>query len=97
MELGFYLTVCFTRNTYMHYLILNLSIHQVAMHGPGEVYGIGRGDNSGYPFFRSCFRSLQVEYSKELVHNVLADATGAAFDRWLHASMLNCLDVYTRG
>jgi hypothetical protein len=67
------------------------------MRGPGEVYGIGRGNNSGHPFFRSCFRSINVEYSPDLVSNVLADSSGSNFDRWLHASMLNCYDLYTRG
>jgi hypothetical protein len=65
------------------------------MRGPGEVYGARRAE-SGHPFFRSCFRSLQVEYSRDLIQNVLADATGGAFDRWLHISMLNCYDTYTR-
>jgi hypothetical protein len=69
----------------------------VSVRGPGEVMGLGRGNNAGLPFFRTCFKGLFVEYSSELLDNVLADVTGMAFDRWLHMAVLNCFDLYTRG
>jgi hypothetical protein len=52
--------------------------------------------NSGHPFFRACFTAVEIEYSLDLVQNVLADDTGDAFDRWLHLSVLGCYDLYNR-
>jgi hypothetical protein len=96
MESMFTLTVSYIRKI-LPSLTLTTKSFKVSLLGPGELYGLGRGDNSGLPFFRSCFRGLHIEYSSDLVRNILADTTGHAFDRWLHSSMLNCFDVYTRG
>jgi hypothetical protein len=78
-------------------MVLTSQLQKVSLRGPGELHDQGRGDNSGLPFFRACFRALQIEYSPDLIRNVLADATGAAFDRWLHVSVLSSYDSYNRG
>jgi hypothetical protein len=61
------------------------------MRGPGEVHGTSQRSDCGKFTYRACFQHLHVEYSQELVRDVLADVTGVSFDRWIHASLLNSL------
>lgn len=77
-------------------LALHLTL-QVMLRGPGEHWALGKGRRSGHPFFRSCFRSVEIEYDELLVKNVLADKSGSAFDVWFHSSMLSSLNGYTLG
>jgi hypothetical protein len=69
---------------------------KVSIRGPGEVNGSGHGNSSGHLYFRACFRTAELEYSDDLMKNVLADASGAAFDRWIHTSVLHSFDLYNK-